>query len=58
MIRIIVSAVATAALASVYLFRKRQTKKKPKTVDHVDLERYLGLWYEQAAFPNFFQRKC
>lgn len=28
------------------------------TVDHVDLQRYLGKWYEIARYPNRFQRKC
>jgi apolipoprotein D and lipocalin family protein len=28
------------------------------TVAHVDLQRYLGLWYEIAAFPQSFQRGC
>jgi apolipoprotein D and lipocalin family protein len=27
-------------------------------VDHVDLERYAGTWYEIARFPNKFQDKC
>jgi apolipoprotein D and lipocalin family protein len=30
----------------------------PRTVDFVDLERYMGRWYEIAALPNFFQRQC
>lgn len=29
-----------------------------KTVEYVDLERYMGTWYEVALFPNRFQRKC
>ena len=29
-----------------------------RTVDSVDLERYMGRWYEIAALPNFFQRHC
>ena len=28
------------------------------TVQHVDLERYLGRWYEIAKIPNRFQRQC
>lgn len=28
------------------------------TVDHVDLQRYVGKWYEIARYPNRFQRKC
>lgn len=29
-----------------------------KTVDHVDLGRYLGTWYDVASFPQWFQRGC
>lgn len=28
------------------------------TVDHVDLPRYLGRWYEIARIPNRFQKQC
>ena len=28
------------------------------TVDSVDLQRYLGKWYEIARYPNRFERKC
>ena len=28
------------------------------TVPRVDLERYLGRWYEIGSFPMFFQRNC
>ncbi len=28
------------------------------TVPHVDLQRYVGLWYEIAKIPNRFQKKC
>jgi apolipoprotein D and lipocalin family protein len=30
----------------------------PETVAHVDLDRYLGTWYEIARIPNRFQRHC
>ncbi|MEK6398169.1 MAG: lipocalin family protein [Terriglobus sp.] len=30
----------------------------PKTVDHVDLKRYAGKWYELARMPNRFEAKC
>jgi len=30
------------------------TKDPPKTVDYVDLVKYFGVWYEQAAIPNIF----
>ena len=29
-----------------------------RTVDAVDLDRYLGEWFEIARFPNRFQRAC
>jgi apolipoprotein D and lipocalin family protein len=29
-----------------------------KTVEHVNLERYLGTWYEIARFPQSFQKGC
>ena len=28
------------------------------TVDKVDLQRYLGTWYEIARYPNRFERNC
>ena len=35
------------------------TKNKPlKTVNHVDLEKYLGKWYEIAKFPQGFEKDC
>ena len=30
----------------------------PKTVKHVDLKKYVGLWYEIARMPNSFQDHC
>lgn len=30
----------------------------PQTVDHVDLGRYVGRWYEIGRFPNAFQSHC
>jgi apolipoprotein D and lipocalin family protein len=29
-----------------------------ETVDSVDLDRYLGRWYEIASYPAWFQRDC
>lgn len=38
---------------------KDQPPRAPlETVDHVDLERYAGTWYEIASFPQKFQRNC
>lgn len=30
----------------------------PRTVPHVDLERYQGHWFEIARYPNRFQTSC
>ena len=35
------------------------TKNKPlKTVGHVEMEKYLGKWYEIAKFPQGFEKGC
>lgn len=36
------------------------TKCSPplKTVDKVDINKYLGKWYEIASLPQWFQRNC
>ena len=35
------------------------TRNKPlKTVTHVELEKYLGTWYEIAKFPQDFEKGC
>jgi apolipoprotein D and lipocalin family protein len=36
-----------------------QAKQKPvETVPYVDVPSYMGIWYEYAAIPQFFERKC
>ena len=35
-----------------------QSGTPPRTVERLDLERYLGTWYEIASFPMYFQRNC
>lgn len=35
-----------------------QTSARPVPVAQVDLDKYLGQWYEIAHLPMFFQRKC
>lgn len=34
------------------------TLDPPKTVPYVDLSKYIGLWYEQAVIPFYFERNC
>lgn len=29
-----------------------------KTIPALDVQRYLGTWYELAKYPNWFQKKC
>ncbi len=36
----------------------RAADKPLETVASVDLERYLGLWYEIASYPAWFQKNC
>ncbi len=46
-----------AATAAVYAVG--QSKQEPlETVHSVDLNRYVGRWYEIARYPNRFQKKC
>lgn len=37
---------------------RAQTPPPVRTVERVDLDRYLGDWYEIAKYPNRFQKKC
>jgi len=37
---------------------KRKDLPPLRTVPRVELQRYLGTWYEIAAFPQRFQRGC
>lgn len=39
-------------------FNLMAQNKEPVTVDHVDLQRYTGTWYEIAKIPNSFQDQC
>lgn len=36
----------------------RSEKVDPPTVANIDIERYAGLWYEIARYPNSFQKDC
>jgi apolipoprotein D and lipocalin family protein len=31
---------------------------EPKTVPYVDIDKYLGAWYEQSTIPFYFERGC
>jgi apolipoprotein D and lipocalin family protein len=34
------------------------TAQPPSTIAALNVPRYMGVWYEIARYPNFFQRKC
>jgi apolipoprotein D and lipocalin family protein len=54
-----VALAAHAALAGCATTTSERLRLPPlETVEHVELGRYLGTWYEIASFPQWFQRGC
>lgn len=57
--RILILAAVAAALAGC---ASPPVNRRPETTlttaSSVEIERYLGLWYEIARFPNSFERNC
>jgi apolipoprotein D and lipocalin family protein len=51
-------AVSTALLGCSKTTTERLQLPPLETVPHVDLERYLGTWYEIASYPQRFQKGC
>ncbi|MFA6742380.1 MAG: lipocalin family protein [Arcobacteraceae bacterium] len=50
---------STLILLMILLFTSCSTKNPPlQTVEKVDLNKYLGTWYEIARFEHFFERDC
>lgn len=47
-----------AALLAAGLLSNAAWAQAVKTVPGVDLNRYVGKWYEIARFPNRFQKSC
>jgi apolipoprotein D and lipocalin family protein len=49
-----------ALICSAFAFTgpARAAETPVRTVPAVDLQRYLGTWYEIGNYPMFFQRKC
>ena len=46
-------------IASVCLFTACSSKNPPlQTVSKVDLNKYLGTWYEIARYEHFFEKDC
>lgn len=52
---ILIAALALGACVQNPVYRRSQ---EPLPVAHVDLQRYVGLWHEQARLPNSFERGC
>jgi len=54
------SLVAASALTSAPSFAQFRDLRPPpvQVVDYVDIDRYVGLWYEVARFPNLFEFGC
>lgn len=50
--------IGLALLGSTHPARGEAPKPPPETVPHVDLDRYLGTWFEIAHIPNRFQKHC
>lgn len=46
------------ALGMVWANRASAELAPLKTVPAVDVQRYMGTWYEIAKYPNWFQKKC
>lgn len=49
---------AMAAAALAVLAVPASAQAPPRTVSSVDLQKYVGRWYEIARFPNRFQKQC
>ncbi|MCB0419497.1 MAG: lipocalin family protein [Bdellovibrionales bacterium] len=49
----------TATVISLFIFSVLTAEADPmKTVDFVDVDKYLGSWYEVASIPQSFQKDC
>ncbi len=48
-----------AVFCSLFFSQISHAKLEPlPTVDFVDIEKYMGKWYEIALFPQWFQKNC
>ncbi|GAB3237026.1 lipocalin family protein [Hymenobacter seoulensis] len=51
------AAVLTTGVAA-YSYARRKLQPHLPTVDHVNLHKYSGLWYEVARLPTRFEKGC
>ena len=54
----LLAALSTAACAQPANNPDSAPPTPPRTIESLDVPRYMGTWYEIAKYPNFFQRKC
>ncbi|MBC6605514.1 lipocalin family protein [Hymenobacter sp. BT188] len=56
---VLFAAAATVTVAAVGLVYSRNRRHAPLAVaEHVDLGRYMGVWYEIARLPTRFEKGC
>jgi apolipoprotein D and lipocalin family protein len=46
------------SFGGIFKIKAQDIKAAPVTVDSVDLNKYVGIWYEVAKIPNRFQKDC
>ncbi len=56
--RLLLAACCTMLITGTACMSLTDANARLQTVDSVDLERYAGLWYEIARYPNNFQSQC
>jgi apolipoprotein D and lipocalin family protein len=56
----VISKMKTLSIDLIILFfmAVNLTGQSPQTVEQVDLQKYLGLWYDIASYPAWFQKGC
>ncbi len=56
---VLFAAAATVTVAAAGLVYSRNRRHAPLAVaEHVDLSRYMGVWYEIARLPTRFEKGC
>jgi apolipoprotein D and lipocalin family protein len=59
MIKLLKKSIQLLSLATLFFTQNLIANENfPETVSHVELDRYLGTWYQIGLFPNSFQKKC
>ena len=56
--KILLSAIALLAVASYGIYNSKAALPPLHTVSYVDLDKYVGSWYEIATIPKIFEYGC